>query len=134
MEEEGSNVYVGGLSASVTPEILRAAFIPFGDVVDAHIPIEPSTGQSKGFGFVVFELPEDADEAIDNMHNSIIDNQRIRVRHANKRSVVVPGRALWHSEDPDAAPVGSNDEDVEANGGEKTTNRGDGMHFGAIEK
>lgn len=95
MEEEAANVYVGSLPPSVTPEILRAAFIPFGSLVDVHIPIEAGTGQSKGFGFVLFELAEDAAEAIDNMHNSIIHDQRIRVRNAHKRSKVVRGRAVW---------------------------------------
>lgn len=112
MEEDAANVYVGYLPPSVTPEILRAAFVPFGELVDVHIPIEPHTGVSKGYGFVLFELAEDAAEAIDNMHNSIVHNQRIRVRHAHKRSKVAQGRAVWFVADgQDEGGTGGVDEE-----------------------
>lgn len=98
-EEEAANVYVGDLPPTVSEEILRTAFIVFGELVDVHIPIDPKTGQSKGYGFVLYELPEDAAAAIDNMHNNIIHGCRVRVKPAYKRSILIPGRALWHTND-----------------------------------
>lgn len=93
-EEEAANVYVSGLPVSVTPEILRAAFIPFGELVDVSIPTRQEAPMR--FAFIIFEEVEDAETAIDNMNQSIIHNARIRVRRAHKRSVVIPGRAVWH--------------------------------------
>lgn len=37
-------LYVGGLSEEVTEDVLRAAFLPFGDIREVHMPKERSTG------------------------------------------------------------------------------------------
>ncbi len=39
-----TTLYVGGLDEKVTEDVLRAAFIPFGDVKDANIPLDNATG------------------------------------------------------------------------------------------
>lgn len=57
----------GGLADEVTEEVLRSAFIPFGDIVDVQIPLDYETEKHRGFAFIEFELPEDAAAAIDNM-------------------------------------------------------------------
>lgn len=57
----------GGLADEVTEEVLRSAFIPFGDIVDVQIPLDYETEKHRGFAFIEFELPEDAAGAIDNM-------------------------------------------------------------------
>lgn len=71
---KGSNpkttLYVGGLEDNVNEDILRAAFIPFGEVKDVSIPIDHATGTHRGFGFVEYEDKGDAGAAIDNMHNT----------------------------------------------------------------
>lgn len=51
----------------MTEEVLRSAFIPFGDIVDVQIPLDYETEKHRGFAFIEFELPEDAVAAIDNM-------------------------------------------------------------------
>ena len=58
--EEKRILYVGGLEESVDDKLLLSAFIPFGDVIQVQIPLEMTTQTHKGFGFVEFELPEDA--------------------------------------------------------------------------
>ena len=60
-------LYVGGLDAAVTEEILFAAFIPFGDIKEVNIPKDFSEGKHRGFGFVDFEEEEDAQAAMENM-------------------------------------------------------------------
>ena len=47
--------------------VIRAAFIPFGDISEVQLPIDYQTEKHRGFAFVEFELPEDAKAAIDNM-------------------------------------------------------------------
>jgi len=63
-------VYVGGIEETVGEELIRAAFLPFGDIVGVHLPVDTQQQKHRGFGFVEFELPEDASSAVDNMHNS----------------------------------------------------------------
>ena len=48
-------------------QVVRAAFIPFGDLVDVQIPLDYETEKHRGFAFVEFELQEDAKAAIENM-------------------------------------------------------------------
>jgi peptidyl-prolyl isomerase E (cyclophilin E) len=97
--EESSNLYVYGLPASVTGDVVRAAFIPFGDLLDVHVPVDPKVGAPRGYAFVLFESADDAKSAIDNMDNNVIHGQRIRVRKAQKRTGVGAGTAVWHSAD-----------------------------------
>lgn len=60
-------VYVGGLAEEVDEKTLHAALIPFGDITDVQIPLDYTTQKHRGFGFVEFELPEDAAAAIGNL-------------------------------------------------------------------
>lgn len=95
---KGSNpkttLYVGGLEESVNEDILRAAFIPFGEVKDISIPIDHATGTHRGFGFVEYEDKVDAGAAIDNMHNTELFG---RVRDTSvSTSVNVVCTALAH--------------------------------------
>jgi len=63
-------VYVGGLAEEVDEKVVKAAFIPFGDLVDVQIPLDYETEKHRGFAFVEFELQEDAKAAIENMKES----------------------------------------------------------------
>lgn len=90
---KGSNpkttLYVGGLEENVNEDILRAAFIPFGEVKDISIPIDHATGTHRGFGFVEYEDKGDAGAAIDNMHNTELFG-RVRqpvTRHTRSNTV-----------------------------------------------
>ena len=75
-------LYVGGLGDKVDVELLRAAFIPFGDLKDVNIPVDFATGKHRGFGFVEYEEKEDAKEALDNMHNAEINGRVLTVNFA----------------------------------------------------
>ena len=80
-----STVYVGGLDQAVTARTLTEAFIPFGEIVDISLPkpeAPSSTDRHRGFGYVEFELPQDAKEAIDNMDQSELYGRVIKVAAA----------------------------------------------------
>ncbi len=89
------HLYVSGLENRLTSEQLHAAFIPYGDLEDVHVPIDKSTGLNKGFGFVTFELAEDAADALDNLHNAELFGKRIRVQMARSVQRHAPGKAIW---------------------------------------
>ena len=60
-------LFPGGLAEEVDEAVVRAAFIPFGDLSDVQLPLDYQTEKHRGFAFVEYELPEDAQAAIDNM-------------------------------------------------------------------
>ena len=92
-------VYVGGLAEEVEEKILQAAFIPFGDITDISIPLDYSTQKHRGFGFVEFQLVEDAAAAIDNMNGSELCGRTIRVNIARPKMLKEgSSRPVW-SED-----------------------------------
>ncbi len=77
----GLALYVGGLDEAVTLDLLRAAFLPFGHVKDAQLPLD-AQGAHKGFAFIEFEAEEDAQAAIDNMEGAELFGRTIRVNPA----------------------------------------------------
>lgn len=81
-----STVYVGGLDQGVTAHTLAEAFVPFGDVVDISLPKPDGPNKTgdkhRGFGYVEFDLPQDAKEAIDNMDGSELYGRTIKVAAA----------------------------------------------------
>lgn len=80
-------LYVGGLEESITEGILHSAFIPFGEIKDVSIPLDNTTGKHRGFGFVEFEVKEDANDAIDNMHNAELYGRVLRVNYAQPMKI-----------------------------------------------
>jgi RNA recognition motif-containing protein len=80
-----TKLFVGGLSWDTTSERLRAAFARFGPIVEATVIPDRETGRSRGFGFVTFENPKDAEEAIKQMSGADLDNRTLKVNRAEAR-------------------------------------------------
>ncbi|CAG7786062.1 unnamed protein product [Allacma fusca] len=80
-------VYVGGLADEVDVDVIKAAFIPFGDINDVQIPLDYESQRHRGFAFVEFESNEDAAAAIDNMNDSELFGRTIRVNLARPMKV-----------------------------------------------
>lgn len=102
MAEEGGRgrraLYVGGLAEEVTTDVLRAAFLPFGDLKDVQVPLDMHTQKNKGFGFVEFEEEADAEAAVENMDAAEIFGRVIRVNFARMRAGRA-GKAVWAEAD-----------------------------------
>ena len=62
---------------------LRAAFAPFGELVDVKIPQE--NGRSKGFGFVVYRNESSAAQAVREMNGYNLDGHNVIVTFSEKR-------------------------------------------------
>ena len=84
---ENNKVFVGNLSYDCCEENLMEFFGTCGRIDDAVIIKDRDTGRSRGFGFVTFELEEDAQKAIKQLHDSDFCGRNITVREAeNKRA------------------------------------------------
>lgn len=93
-EDESTNLYIRDFDSQITDEQLAREFRRFGKVVSARVMLD-SRGNSKGFGFVCFEKPEDADTAIAEMHNKNIWGSTLYVARAQRRD-----RSRWRPTQP----------------------------------
>jgi len=99
-----TTLYVGGLEETVTEALLHASFIPFGDIKDVNVPVDPQTGKHRGFGFVEYIDNADAAAAIDNMHNAELLGRVIRCNFALPQKIKggekgVSHQAVWKDSD-----------------------------------
>ncbi|MBI4495450.1 MAG: RNA-binding protein [Deltaproteobacteria bacterium] len=79
-------LFVGGLSWDTTDDGLRQAFASFGEITEAKVITDRSTGRSRGFGFVTFARDEDANKAISKMDGTNLDGKTIKVNEAQEKS------------------------------------------------
>ena len=80
-----TKLYVGNLSYSTMEHQLRDAFAPYGEVVSATLVVDRMSGQSRGFGFVEFATPAEAQRAIDAMSGQELDGRTLNVSVARPR-------------------------------------------------
>ena len=75
-------LFVGNLSWNLTSDDLRQLFSEFGTVEDAVVLTDKFSGRSKGFGFVTMSTDEEAQAAVDGLHQKDIDGRSIVVNVA----------------------------------------------------
>ncbi|XP_031418788.1 cold-inducible RNA-binding protein isoform X3 [Clupea harengus] len=83
MSDEGK-LFVGGLSFDTTEQSLEEAFSKYGVISNVHVARNRETQKSRGFGFVTFENPDDAKDALEGMNGKSVDGRTIRVDEAGK--------------------------------------------------
>lgn len=98
MANSKKTLHVGGLADDVNVNILKTAFLPFGDIADIIMPMDNSNKKHRGFAFIEFQLPEDAADAIDNMDNSEILGKTIKVNIARPMKFK-SNRPIWADDD-----------------------------------
>lgn len=81
-----SKIFVGGLSWGTDDNGLQQAFEPFGEITDAKVITDRETGRSRGFGFVTYRNPADAQSAIEAMNGASLDGRTLNVNAAQERN------------------------------------------------
>lgn len=97
---ESQKVYVGGLDPSVTEEHLFALFSQFGQLDKVSMQIDPGTNCSRGYAFLSFRDPKDANLAIQTMASQILAGRPIKTGWANQASSVSGVRIVTSDQFP----------------------------------
>ncbi|KAK6919242.1 RNA recognition motif domain [Dillenia turbinata] len=83
MQTDLGKLFIGGISWDTNEDRLREYFGTFGEVVEAVIMKDRTTGRARGFGFVVFSDPAVAERVIKEKHN--IDGRMVEAKKAVPR-------------------------------------------------
>lgn len=83
---QGTNVYIKNLEDDVDDEKLRTEFEPFGTITSVKV-MRDDKAASKGFGFVCFSTPEEANKAVTEMNGKMMGTKPLYVSHAQRREV-----------------------------------------------
>jgi RNA recognition motif-containing protein len=76
------NIYVGNLGYKVEETTLTKLFEAFGTVDSTKIITDKYTGKSKGFGFITMEDSTEANNAINELNGTVVDDREIVVNEA----------------------------------------------------
>ena len=83
---QGVNLYIKNLPEEFDDERLQEEFAPFGTTTSAKVMRTP-TGASRGFGFVCYSAPEEANKAVAEMNGKMIENRPLYVALAQRKDV-----------------------------------------------
>jgi polyadenylate-binding protein len=80
-----TNIYVKNLDTEVADDTFEALFTQFGPVTSCLIQRDEE-GKSKGFGFVNFDHHDDAQRAVEALHDTDLQGKKLFVTRAQKKS------------------------------------------------
>ncbi|CUV07072.1 splicing factor RRM domain containing protein; T22E16.120 SC35-like splicing factor [Cryptosporidium parvum Iowa II] len=82
---EGCSLLVRNLRFETSPGRVRHHFERYGPVRDVYLPLDYYTRRPRGFGFVEYMDPRDAQDAVNRLDGSLLDGSTIRVVVAHDR-------------------------------------------------
>ncbi|KAJ7452350.1 polyadenylate binding protein [Mycena galericulata] len=85
MKSQFTNLYVKNVDTAMTQDEFEKLFTQFGTVTSALIQVDEE-GKSKGFGFVNYDNHEDAQKAVDALHDSEHYGKKLFVTRAQKKA------------------------------------------------
>lgn len=81
---QGVNLYLKNIPEDFDDERLREEFAPFGIITSCKIMRTPS-GVSRGFGFVCYSAPDEANKAVAEMNGKMLENKPLYVTLAQRK-------------------------------------------------
>ncbi|KAK4684703.1 transformer-2 protein, partial [Tremellales sp. Uapishka_1] len=92
----GNNLHVSGIARNIDVPQLEDIFAKHGKVQKASIMLDPHTRESRGFGFVMMDTPEDAEAVIAALSGTTIDGKVMTVAHAKRARARTPTPGRYH--------------------------------------
>ncbi|XP_010050263.2 polyadenylate-binding protein 7 [Eucalyptus grandis] len=84
LKYKDSNVYIKNIDDNVTDEHLREHFSQCGTIISAKV-MRDDKGLSKGFGFVCFSTPEEANKAVNSFYGYMFHGKPLYVAIAQRK-------------------------------------------------
>jgi len=82
--EQNRKLFLGGLNYNTTEETLKNYFGQFGELTDVVVMRFPDSKRSRGFGFITFSTPEEADTCFQAGPHSV-DDKALDIKKATPR-------------------------------------------------
>jgi cold-inducible RNA-binding protein len=80
-----NRLFVGNLSYQTADTDLQDYFSQAGAVTSVNVMFDKMTGKSRGFAFIEFATPEDANKAVEEFHNKEFQGRALTVNIARPR-------------------------------------------------
>src|SRR5213592_47478 len=80
-----SRLFVGNLSYQTMENDLQDYFSQAGVVTSVNLMLDKMTGKSRGFAFIEFATPEEANKAVEQFHNKEFQSRALTVNIAKPR-------------------------------------------------
>jgi len=80
-----NRLFVGNLSYQTGENDLHDYFAQAGAVISVNLMLDKTTGKSRGFAFVEFGTPEEAQKAVEQFHNKEFQGRSLTVNIARPR-------------------------------------------------
>jgi cold-inducible RNA-binding protein len=85
-----NRLFVGNLSYQTMENDLQDYFAQAGVVTSVNLMLDKMTGKSRGFAFVEFATPEEANKAVEQFHNKEFQGRQLTVNIARPREERAP--------------------------------------------
>lgn len=81
-EIQNANLFISGIPKKMTDEEFKHLFAAYGQIINCRLLKEKTTGKNTGIGFVLYNMHNQAEEAIKKLHGKKISNDYLNVRYA----------------------------------------------------
>jgi len=81
-----TNVFTKNFGENISEDQLRDLFKPYGSILSLKIMMDDDINKSKGFGFISFETPEEAEQAVTALHDSDFHGRKLYCSRAQKKA------------------------------------------------
>ena len=85
-------LFVGNLPFDVTEQEVREFFASIGPLTFLHLPVDRDTGKPRGFAFVEFADPKQAQEAIEKFNQALFGGRPLSINEARAPGSPPPPR------------------------------------------
>ena len=80
-----TKIFVGNLPWGTDDQQLRQDFQSFGTITEARVITDRETGRSRGFGFITYGTPDEAQAAVSSMNGVDVGGRPLTVNLATER-------------------------------------------------